>query len=215
MLGGAGSWASLARFVGVDVVLTAAADSLVPETPREQSVEECISKGVFGKENNVFDMFRKEATMIPAKDNKLIAQVNGQLRNKIPVINFSFMDWSKKENEKPAWMKNYSMPGKERKEQYKDVPLVVAPGYEDAYLKEQEMLKDNTESEVREQTMKIRKHRQADTTDKMSKTTKLPSVRGKKRKNKRNIPIQTAGTGFCAHSVLTEWEKWPVTWVIS
>lgn len=154
MLGGAGSWASLARFVGVDVVLTAAADSLVPETPREQSVEECISKGVFGKENNVFDMFRKEATMIPAKDNKLIAQVNRQLRNKIPVINFSFMDWSKKENEKPAWMKNYSMPGKERKEQYKDVPLVVAPGYEDAYLKEQEMLKDNTESEVREQTMK-------------------------------------------------------------
>lgn len=56
MLGGAGSWASLARFVGVDVALTAAADNLMPETPRGQSVEECISKGVFGKENNVFDI---------------------------------------------------------------------------------------------------------------------------------------------------------------
>jgi hypothetical protein len=151
MLGGAGSWASLARFVGMDVALTAAADSLMPDTPREKSVEECISKGVFGKENNVFDIFRKEATMIPAKENTLIAQVNGQLRNKIPVINFGFMDWSKKENEKPVWMKNYSMPGKERKDQYKDVPLVVAPGYEDAYLKEQEMLKEKAETE-REQT---------------------------------------------------------------
>lgn len=151
MLGGAGSWASLARFVGMDVALTAAADSLMPNTPREKSVEECISKGVFGKENNVFDIFRKEATMIPAKENTLIAQVNGQLRNKIPVINFGFMDWSKKENEKPVWMKNYSMPGKERKDQYKDVPLVVAPGYEDAYLKEQEMLKEKAETE-REQT---------------------------------------------------------------
>lgn len=151
MLGGAGSWASLARFVGMDVALTAAADSLMPDTPREKSVEECISKGVFGKENNLFDIFRKEATMIPAKENTLIAQVNGQLRNKIPVINFGFMDWSKKENEKPVWMKNYSMPGKERKDQYKDVPLVVAPGYEDAYLKEQEMLKEKAETE-REQT---------------------------------------------------------------
>lgn len=151
MLGGAGSWASLARFVGMDVALTAAADSLMPDTPQEKSVEECISKGVFGKENNVFDIFRKEATMIPAKENTLIAQVNGQLRNKIPVINFGFMDWSKKENEKPVWMKNYSMPGKERKDQYKDVPLVVAPGYEDAYLKEQEMLKEKAETE-REQT---------------------------------------------------------------
>lgn len=151
MLGGAGSWASLARFVGMDVALTAAADSLMPDTPREKSVEECISKGVFGKENNVFDIFRREATMIPAKENTLIAQVNGQLRNKIPVINFGFMDWSKKENEKPVWMKNYSMPGKERKDQYKDVPLVVAPGYEDAYLKEQEMLKEKAETE-REQT---------------------------------------------------------------
>lgn len=151
MLGGAGSWASLARFVGMDVALTAAADSLMPDTPWEKSVEECISKGVFGKENNVFDIFRKEATMIPAKENTLIAQVNGQLRNKIPVINFGFMDWSKKENEKPVWMKNYSMPGKERKDQYKDVPLVVAPGYEDAYLKEQEMLKEKAEAE-REQT---------------------------------------------------------------
>lgn len=151
ILGGAGSWASLARFVGMDVALTAAADSLMPDTPREKSVEECISKGVFGKENNVFDIFRREATMIPAKENTLIAQVNGQLRNKIPVINFGFMDWSKKENEKPVWMKNYSMPGKERKDQYKDVPLVVAPGYEDAYLKEQEMLKEKAETE-REQT---------------------------------------------------------------
>lgn len=151
MLGGAGSWASLARFVGMDVALTAAADSLMPDTPREKSVEECISKGVFGKENNVFDIFRKEATMIPAKENTLIAQVNGQLRNKIPVINFGFIDWIKKENEKPVWMKNYSMPGKERKDQYKDVPLVVAPGYEDAYLKEQEMLKEKAETE-REQT---------------------------------------------------------------
>lgn len=95
VLGGAGSWASLAKFVGADVVLTAAADSLPPDIPRKQSVEECISEGIFGKENNVFDDFRKEAAMIPPNENVLIAQINGQLKNKIPVINYVFMDWNK------------------------------------------------------------------------------------------------------------------------
>lgn len=148
MLGGAGSWASLARFVGADVALTAVADSLMPETPRQQSVEECISKGVFGKENNVFDSFRKEAAMIPAKENTLIARTNGQLENKIPVTNFNFMDWNRKENEKPAWTKDYTMPGNERDERYKDVPLVVAPGHEEAYLKDKARQNTGSESQV-------------------------------------------------------------------
>lgn len=154
MLGGAGSWASFARFVGADVALTALADRLMPEPPRQQSVEESISKGVFGKENNVFDAFRKEAATIPVKENALIARTNGQLKNKIPVINYDFMDWSKKANDKPAWLKDSGKQDQERQERYKDVPLVVAPGYEEAYLKEQEMLKGGAETEKREQTKK-------------------------------------------------------------
>lgn len=174
VLGGAGSWASLAKFVGADVVLTAAADSLAPDIPRKRSVEECISEGIFGKENNVFDDFRKEAAMIQPNENALIAQINGQLKNKIPVINYVFMDWSKTKNEKPAWMKNFSLQENERKERYKDIPLVVAPGYEDAYLNEQKKQKIETETEIKEQTMRNAKKQTSGHAGQNIKENELP-----------------------------------------
>ena len=68
MLGGVGSWATLARFVGADVAISAVADHFEPEKPDTLTVEQCISKGVFGSEGNVFDDFRREGTRIRAKE---------------------------------------------------------------------------------------------------------------------------------------------------
>ena len=48
MLGGAGSWTALARFVGMDAAVSAVASRLWPEGPEPLSAELCISKGVFG-----------------------------------------------------------------------------------------------------------------------------------------------------------------------
>ena len=135
MMGGVGSWATFARFVGADVAISAVADHFASKDPDSLSVEQCISKGVFGSDGNVFDGFRREAASIPSKENTLVAEANGQLRKKIPVMSFDFMDWWKKGQENMPWMdwKNGEAEA-ERAERYKDVPLVVAPGQEEAYL---------------------------------------------------------------------------------
>ena len=61
MLGGTGSWTAVARFIGADTAISAVADHFGKEETQPLSAEECISKGVFGSDSNVFDSFRKEA----------------------------------------------------------------------------------------------------------------------------------------------------------
>lgn len=151
MLGGMGSWATLAKFVGADVAISAVADHFEPEKPETLSVERCISKGVFGSERNVFEDFRKEAVRIPAKENTAVSMANGQLKNKIPVMEFDFMERMPTWNNGLPWMD-------EREERYKEVPLVVAPGQEEAYLRSLEK-GNGTETAKPEQTVQPEKNR--------------------------------------------------------
>lgn len=139
MMGGVGSWAAFARFVGADVAISAVADHFASKDPEDLSVEQCISKGVFGSDGNVFDGFRREAAAMPTKENTLVTEANGQLQKKIPVMNFNYMDWWKTgKTEMPMWYGNNGESKEERNrtERYKDVPLVVAPGQEEAYLQD-------------------------------------------------------------------------------
>lgn len=150
MLGGAGSWATFARFVGADVAISAVADHFGSEQPDTLPVEQCISKGVFGSERNVFDDFRREAAAIPAKENTLVATANEQLKNKIPVVSFDFTEWMQAGNVGLSWMGGYDEEQRKRAERYKEVPLVIAPGQEEAYLRNLTG-KDETETVVPEQ----------------------------------------------------------------
>ena len=137
MMGGVGSWATFARFVGADVAISAIADHFASKEPDSLSVEQCISKGVFGSDGNVFDGFRREAAAMPSEENTLVAEANGQLHKKIPVMNFNYTDWWKTgKTEMPMWYGNNreSEGERNRAERHKDVPLVVAPGQEEAYL---------------------------------------------------------------------------------
>ena len=134
MLGGASSWTALAKLAGADMAVSAVASRFGSKEPETLSVEQCISKGVFGSEENVFEEFRQEAAKIPAKENATIAAANGQLKNKIPVLNFNFMEWMQKTNVALSWLDGQEEEQRKRAERYKDVPLVVAPGQEEAYL---------------------------------------------------------------------------------
>ena len=131
-LGGAGSWASFAKFVGVDLAFSALTSSK-DKTENTASVEDCISKGVFGSERNVFDRFRKEANEIRANDNPYIIAANERLTKKIPVQSFDFRDWMSEHTitNKPMWS---LADEKKNEERYKNVPLVIIPEYRDAYL---------------------------------------------------------------------------------
>ena len=150
MLGGAGSWAAFARFIGVDAAVSATMAHLEPEDPKSISVEQCISQGVFGSEHNVFEDFRREAATMTADKDSFTATANEQLKKQIPVCNFNFTDWMKKQQPFPFLKGLQDKLKQERPERYKDVPLVVAPGQEEAYLKSLEE-KNQTDAEEPEQ----------------------------------------------------------------
>lgn len=163
MLGGAGSWAAFARFIGVDAAVSASMTHLEPENPKSISVEQCISRGVFGSEHNVFEDFRREAATIPADKDSFTATANEQLKKQIPVCDFNFTDWMKQQ-QPFLFLKGLQDKQKQEQEQlerYKDVPLVVAPGQEEAYLKgleekekpeHQETVQPEKEPEVMQET---------------------------------------------------------------
>lgn len=172
MMGGVGSWATFARFVGADVAISAVTDHFASKEPEDLSVEQCISKGVFGSNGNVFEGFRKEATAMLSKENTLVAEANGQLQKKIPVMSFNYMDWWKTgKKEVPMWYGNNRESEEERKqaERYKGVPLVIAPGQEEAYLQGMARHKvtatgqARTEGEQREKVEKVEEEVQEQT----------------------------------------------------
>lgn len=172
MMGGVGSWATFARFVGADVAISAVTDHFASKEPEDLSVEQCISKGVFGSNGNVFEGFRKEAAAMLSKENTLVAEANGQLQKKIPVMSFNYMDWWKTgKKEVPMWYGNNRESEEERKqaERYKGVPLVIALGQEEAYLQGMARHKvtatgqARTEGEQREKVEKVEEEVQEQT----------------------------------------------------
>ena len=135
-MGGIGSWKSLATLVGSDMALGYILDSKKgnAEQRKEQVMELSISKGVFGQNGNTFTGFRSQAKKVNATDNGYLKSINSKLNNKIHI--------PQKAITRMAWTDNsYKFPFLQEQEKrnnpkYKDVPLIVAPGKEDAYLKD-------------------------------------------------------------------------------
>ena len=86
---------------------------------------------------------------VESAEKKLVLY-NEQLKKQIPVCNFNFTDWMKKQQPFPFLKGLQDKLKQERPERYKDVPLVVAPGQEEAYLKSLEE-KKQTDAEEPEQ----------------------------------------------------------------
>ena len=112
-------------------------------TPQEQkakAMQAGISKGVFGSNTDVIAGFRKQANTLNAFESTTVKAINSRLSNKlfIPNPNFRLMAWNEQTFVQPASPFVNSLPtiptGK-RDEKYKNVPLIVAPGQEEAYLK--------------------------------------------------------------------------------
>lgn len=139
-LGGAGSWTSLAKFVGVDLAFSALTSSK-DKTGNTVSVEDCISKGVFGSDRNILDRFRQEAKEIRANDNPYIIATNERLAKKIPVQSLDFRDWMS-HNVQARMPFDFIAGQKIKDERYKDIPMVIAPEYREAYLQDPEREKN-------------------------------------------------------------------------
>lgn len=143
-MGGAGSWTSFLRLVGFDAGMTAVANLNKGKeaAPTADDMEACISKGVFGSETNIFNEIREEEKAIQPHEDDYITDTNEKLANKIPIVDFDFgfMGWNKQDSNAFPF-KTFTVPDvNKRDEKYKDVPLIVAPGQEEAYLKEEAKL---------------------------------------------------------------------------
>ena len=135
-MGGIGSWKSLATLVGSDMALGYVLDSKKGngEQRKEQAMELSISKGVFGQNGNAFTGFRSQAKKVNATDNGYVKTLNSKLHNKIhiPQKAFTPMAWTDNSIKFPFQKEQE----KRNDPKYKNVPLIVAPGKEDAYLEE-------------------------------------------------------------------------------
>lgn len=144
--GGVYSWAGLARLAGTEVVF-AGLETVLDKKGKSNvmTVEECISQGVFGSKTNVFPAIRQQAAGIKSYENSYVQSVNQSLSKKMPLL-----------TDKPFWMMDFNLNpmgdnqfaqapffkpmntgNGERDEKYKDVPMIVAPGQEQAYLDDQ------------------------------------------------------------------------------
>lgn len=83
-----------------------------------------------------------------AKKNTALVAANGELQKKIPIVTFDFMDWWKTDNRNMPWREETAEEKRKRVKRYKDVPMVIAPGQEEAYLQDMERRKAETEEQT-------------------------------------------------------------------
>ncbi len=142
----------------MDIAFSAATSAVQGKTKDTPTVEDCISQGVFGSKTNVFNGFRKQAKAIKNYDDAYIKNTNEHLTKKICTTNFGTMDWTK--NNTSQWSGGFKLPSAERDKKYKDVPMIVAPGKEEEYLKE----KAKQDAEKKAQAAKAEKEKPQNTT---------------------------------------------------
>ncbi len=87
---GCGSWANLAKLAGVEVVF-AGVEAYVDSKKRDNTItiEQCISRGVFGsgENENVFDSIKAQAGWLDAERSEGVTRINSNLKR--PVGTFS------------------------------------------------------------------------------------------------------------------------------
>ncbi|NDV57013.1 hypothetical protein [Bacteroides sp. 519] len=132
--GGFSSWGSIAKLFGAEVVFSGVEYSLdKKQKTKSVTIEDCISKGVFDSQQNVFEDFRKRSKAINSWENDYVLSFNNQLTKKmaIPTEKPFWMA----ESGKPLWQPTFPVvPEEKQKTEDAQVPMVVAPGHEQEYL---------------------------------------------------------------------------------
>lgn len=136
--GGFNSWGALAKLAGAEVVF-AGLEHYVDKSSKNKTVtiESCISQGVFGRDDNVFNAFRKESKGIIAHNNDYILSMNERLKHSLNIPSKETGEWLDKLFQPSEFLSHVPFMKKEEEKQYDNVPLVVKPGCEEAYLEQQ------------------------------------------------------------------------------
>ena len=149
MTGGFCSWASLGKLAAVEVVFTGAEHYLdgKNKAPKVMTVEDCISRGVFESQKNVFTGFRQNSKKINSWENDYIKNFDKTLNKRMGIATTKplYLDALK-----PTKATLFPfMPSNERKTEYANVPMVIAPGHEEEYLANKNLLEEKVNAEAK------------------------------------------------------------------
>ena len=144
-LGGTGTWTAFAKFIGLDVGISMFADSLA-SSDKKITVEECVSKGIFGTESNKFSEFQKQSKSLNLKEDAYIQGVNSQLSNKLSLVEFDIRNWIDPKLDPAPWITQNS-----EKQIPKNIPLVIAPDQRKQYI--EEMAEESRSTQKRNKEM--------------------------------------------------------------
>ena len=139
-LGGVNSWGSLAKMAGAEVVFSGleAYTTEASAGKKQLSVEECISRGVFGSNTNVFTSLRKDAYIPRTWEHPNLIALNKRLSKKLPILETKPMFAEHNPIYNPQPFKPFHQPAVSKPAQSdNDIPLVVAPGMEEEYREDQ------------------------------------------------------------------------------
>ena len=152
--GGFNSWGALAKLAGAEVVF-AGLEHYADKSSKNNAItiESCISQGVFGRNDNVFNAFRKESKGIIAYKNDYILSMNERLKHSLNIPSKETSEWLDKLFQPSEFLSHVPFMKKEEEKQYDNVPLVVKPGCEEAYLEQQKGQEEKTK--VKEQPQNI------------------------------------------------------------
>lgn len=169
--GGFSSWGSIANLFKAEVVFSGV-EFLLDNKHKEKAVtiEDCISKGIFGSQQNVFEDFRKRSKAINSWENGYVLSFNNQLAKKM-AISTEKPFWVG-ESGKPLWqIASHDAQGKKQKAEYAQVPMVVAPGYEQEYLDSQKRTQEVFDAETQESAVETSEsHSEKETLEKLVKS---------------------------------------------
>lgn len=148
--GGFSSWASIGKLFGTEVIFSGVEFCLGKgQKEKAVTIEDCISKGVFGSKRNVFEDFRKRGKAINSWENNYVQSFNNQLKNKMAIP--TEKPFWVAESGKPLWQPSLPVASeKERKSEYAQVPIVVAPGHEQEYLEILKRMQEVSKKETQE-----------------------------------------------------------------
>lgn len=143
--GGYSSWSALAKLAGAEVVF-AGLESYADKSDKTKviTIESCISQGVFGRADNVFDSFRKEGKNIVPYKNDYILSLNDRLEHGLNIPSKETVERLDKLFKPDSFLSYSSYMQEERQEEkvYDKVPSVIKPGYEEEYLAEQKEMQE-------------------------------------------------------------------------
>lgn len=138
--GGFSSWGALAKLAGAEVVLFGVEHHMEKRSDNKAiTVEDCISQGVFGLEKNVLATFRHDSKAIQPYKNDYIVSLNDRLTNRMNIPSEETIERFEKIYQPTDFLGNTSIMKtlKEKDKVYDNVPFIIKPGCEEAYLEQQ------------------------------------------------------------------------------